>query len=155
VDMVLGTTLLASNKQRQQSLLALFAIPLNIGMNFLLIPYFQIHGENGGVGAGIATVITELFIMIVALILMPKGIFSDFRFPVVLKGLIAGTIMALFVWVFSSIGLPWVILAVLCPFVYGTALLLMRTFESSEQAFFLNMLKFRNLRSLVTGKSKP
>ncbi len=39
------------------------------------------HGENGGIGAGIATVLTELFIMIIGIILMPKGIFLGFRFP--------------------------------------------------------------------------
>jgi O-antigen/teichoic acid export membrane protein len=154
VDMVIGTTLLASNKQRQQSVLALVAVPLNVGMNIFLIPFFQTRMENGGIGAGIATVITELFIMIIGLWLMPKGILKGFRFIVVLKGLIAGVLMVLFIWFFSIAEIPWFILVFLCPFFYGAALLLMRTLESSEQAFFLSILKLRNLRSIFRGNTR-
>jgi O-antigen/teichoic acid export membrane protein len=153
VDMILGSTLIASNKQRQQSILALIAIPLNVGLNLLLIPYFQLSAENGGIGAGIATVITEFFIMIAGLWLMPKGILKGFRFHVVLKGIIAGVILAILLWVFTMLSIPWLILAILCPFLYGAILIFIRTFEPSEKEFFLSLLKFRNLRSIITGKS--
>jgi O-antigen/teichoic acid export membrane protein len=153
-DMVIGTTLLASNKQRQQSILALSTIPLNIGMNLLFIPYFQSRFENGGIGAGLATVFTEVFIMIVGLVLMPKGIFSGFRLHVIFKSIIGGIVMALFLKVFMLAGVPWYILAILCPFVYGTTLIFMRTFEPSELALFLSMIKMKNLLSVLTGKSK-
>jgi O-antigen/teichoic acid export membrane protein len=154
VDMIIGSTLIASNKQRQQSVLALTAIPLNIGLNLILIPYFQLNTQNGGVGAGIATVITELFIMIVGLCLMPKGILEGFRFLIVFKGFIAGAVMAIFLWVFFLISVPWFILVFLCPFVYGATLILIRAFEPSEKDFFLSLLKLRNLRSIITGKSR-
>ncbi len=63
--------------------------------------------------------------------------------------------MALFLWFFTSIDIPWIILVFLCPFIYSAVLLLMKTFEPSEKALFLSMLKFRNLHSLITGRSKP
>jgi O-antigen/teichoic acid export membrane protein len=154
VDMVIGTTLLASNKQRQQSILALAAIPLNMGMNFFLIPYYQNHFGNGGLGAAIATVITEMFIMVVGISLMPKGIFKGFRYQAVWKGLVAGGVMALFLWIAWEAGFPWLLTAFLSPFVYGATLLSLKTFEPVEQNFFIKLMKWRNLYALVTGLSK-
>jgi O-antigen/teichoic acid export membrane protein len=151
VDMVIGTTLMASNKQTQQSVLALVAIGVNVGMNIFLIPFFQLRFNNGGIGAGLATICTELFIMIAGLALLPKGIFSGFRFSVMFKSAGAGIVMTIFIRFFSHMDLPWFLVAGLCPFVYVPVLLVMKTFDPSEQHLFISMFSVKNLRALVTG----
>jgi len=152
-DMVIGTTLMASNKQRQQSLLALCAIAINVGLNLVLIPLFQRRFENGGIGAGIATVLTELFIMITGVILLPKGIFSGFRASVPYKSAAAGVVMALFIAVCAPLHIPPVILAVLSSLVYVSALLGMKTFDEAERKLFADMMTMKNLRTVITGKT--
>jgi O-antigen/teichoic acid export membrane protein len=146
VDMILGTTLLASDKQRAQSILALCAIPLNVGLNYLLIPFYESHAGNGGLGAAIATGLTELCIMLAMLALMPRGIFRGFRFGVLGKGLLAGLLMAGSIWLSQSMGLPWVIEALVCAVVYVTSLPIMKTFEPSELRFLLGLFTIQNLK---------
>jgi len=153
-DMMIGTTLLASNKQGQQSLLALAAIPLNIGMNYAMIPYFQERLGNGGVGAAIATILTELFIMIAGMSILAKGTLVGFRYRVVLKAMVAGVSMALFLLGMTALGVPWFALIITSPLVYGAVLLALNTFEQSEKDLLLSMLKWRHLRTVLTGKDR-
>jgi O-antigen/teichoic acid export membrane protein len=148
VDMILGTLLLSSDKQRHQSLLALFAIPVNVGLNYLMIPYSQIHFGNGGLGAAFSTGITELFIMLGMLSLVPRGILEGFRFSVVIKCVSAGVLMGGFVLSCSYLGLPWIVVALMSTVVYVTCIFVMRTFEPAEENFFRGTLTFKNLRNI-------
>ena len=153
IDMTIGTTLIASDKQRHQSILALCAIPFNVGLNFVFIPYTQVHFGNGGIGAGLATVLTEFFIMTSGLALLPKGILKGFRTSVVLKTLAAGGTMALFLLGAERLGIPWYLNAAVCPFLYGSVLILLRTFEPSERNLLLSLFRFRTLATMLTGKT--
>lgn len=148
VDFVLGTTLLASDKQRQQSVLALLAIPFNIGLNYFLIPYFQTHVGNGGVGSAIATGTTELGVMIAYLSLMPEGILRGFRVSAVAKSLCAGVLMAVSIWLMRLVGLPWLVGAFASPVIYFAALFLMKTLEPAEQRFLRGLLSVQGLKNL-------
>jgi O-antigen/teichoic acid export membrane protein len=148
IDMILGTLLLSSDKQRSQSLLALCAIPVNIGLNYLLIPYCQVHFGNGGLGAAVSTGLTELFIMLGMLSLLPRGILEGFRFSVVIKSVSGGVLMGGFILLCMSLGVPWIVVALMSTVVYVTSILVMRTFEPVEENFFRSMLTFQNLRNI-------
>jgi O-antigen/teichoic acid export membrane protein len=148
IDMILGTLLLSSDKQRSQSLLALFAIPVSIGLNFLLIPYCQAHFGNGGLGAAVSTGLTEFFIMLGMLSLIPRGILEGFRFSVVIKCLSSGILMGGFILLCVSLGLPWIVVALMSAAVYVTSIFVMRTFEPVEEDFFRSMLTLKNLRNI-------
>ncbi len=148
VDMVLGTTLLSSDKQRQQAVVALCAIPLNIGLNFLLIPYYEASAGNGGIGAAIATVVTECLIMMSMLYLLPRGILRGFRYTVVAKSLMSGACMAGWITAGKIIGLPWPVVALVCPVVYGTMIAALRTFEPAEAAFLRSLAAVRDMAGL-------
>jgi O-antigen/teichoic acid export membrane protein len=148
VDMVLGTTLLASDKQKQLSLLSLSAIPINVVLNFVLVPYYQMHMENGAVGGAITTVLTELYMFIVALHLIPKGVLKGFRFEIMAKAVLAGLAMAASIWLMHSFGIPILLQAVFSPAVYLICLILMNPFEASEVAFLKEMLTLRKLKTL-------
>jgi O-antigen/teichoic acid export membrane protein len=147
IDMILGTLLLSSDKQRQQSVLALCAIPINIGLNYFLISYSQARFGNGGLGAAVSIVITEFIIMLGRLSLA-RGILRGFRFSVVIKGVTAGVLMAGFILLCLSLGIPWIAVAVMSAVVYVTSVLVMRTFEPADQDFLRSMLTFRNLRNI-------
>jgi O-antigen/teichoic acid export membrane protein len=148
IDFVLGTTLLASDKQRQQSVLALLAIPFNVGLNFLLIPYFQTHVGNGGIGAAIATGMTELAVMITCLSLLPQGVLRGFRVSVVAKSAFAGVLMAASLGLMRLVELPWLVVALASPVIYSALLFLMRTFEPSERRFLQRLLTVQGLKNV-------
>ncbi|MGA9362887.1 MAG: flippase [Bacteroidota bacterium] len=148
IDFVLGTTLLASDKQRQQSVLALLAIPFNAGLNFLLIPYFQVRVGNGGLGAAIATGMTELAVMIACLSLLPKGVLRGFRVIVVAKGAFAGVLMAGSLGLMRLVGLPWLAAALASLVIYFALLFLMKTFEPAERKFLQGLLTVQGLKNL-------
>jgi O-antigen/teichoic acid export membrane protein len=148
IDMILGTLLLSSDKQRQQSILALCAIPVNIGLNYLLIPYSQTRFGNGGLGAALSTGLTEVFIMLGMLSLIPRGILKGFRFSVVIKCVSAGVLMGGFILLCFALGFPWIAVALMSTVVYVTSVFVMRTLEPAEENFFRSLLTFENLKRI-------
>jgi O-antigen/teichoic acid export membrane protein len=140
VDMILGTTLLASDRQQQQALTALAAIPLNVGLNVVLIPYSQGRWGNGGIGSALATVVTEVIIMVSWVRLLPPGTLAGFRTPVVLKGVVAVAGMGAAAVGAEMVGLPRLPSAVFGVMVYGAFLILSKVFEPAEAAFLRSIL---------------
>jgi O-antigen/teichoic acid export membrane protein len=74
VDMVLGTTLIALNRERQWLWMAILAAVVNPTLNLVLIPFFERSLHNGAIGAAIVTVVTELLMLGGAVILLPRGL---------------------------------------------------------------------------------
>ncbi len=95
IDVVLGTVLIANDKQKVWSYAAILAALLNLGCNFILIPITQRHMGNGGYGAAISTLITEIFMMGAAIKLMPAGIFTRASLRTTLKAIVAGSAMVM------------------------------------------------------------
>jgi len=95
IDVVLGTVLIAKDRQKAWSYAAIIAAGLNLGSNFLLIPLTQRHMGNGGYGAAISTLLTEIFMMAAAIKLMPAGIFTPATLRTTLKAIIAGSAMVM------------------------------------------------------------
>ncbi len=74
VDMVLGIVLIASDRQKQWVTVGCLAAILNPLLNLVAIPMsIKIFG-NGAIGASIITVVTELFMMVGAIYLRPRGV---------------------------------------------------------------------------------
>ncbi len=156
IDMVLGTALLASDKQRQLSYVALSAIPVNVGLNYFVIPWTQSVMGNGGVGASAATVVTELFVMVAALMIMPRQVLSGFGIFPVLKGVVAGAIMTTCLLILRWAGVPWILSLSAGFVVYVGSLVLIRTFDPDELAFARNFLTIDSLRkTFAFNKGTP
>jgi len=142
VDVILGTTLLAADKQRQLSMSAFAAIFLNVGLNIWLIPYTQNRFGNGGIGAGITTVVTEFFIMILMLSMMPPRLLRDSSVVVQLKAVAAGCVMGLSIGLMNLVGFHWIVQGSVSLLVYGVMILALKAVSSSELALVQNALPF-------------
>jgi O-antigen/teichoic acid export membrane protein len=94
VDMMIGTALNARDRQRQWALTGVAAAVLNPTLNFILIPYTQRQFGNGAIGAATVTTVTELFMMVVGLWLMPKGVLVRETAVWALRCLVACLVMA-------------------------------------------------------------
>ncbi|MCH8567120.1 MAG: flippase [Balneolales bacterium] len=142
VDIILGSALMgAANKQRAWAIVGLFAIFINIFANYLLIPYTQIMYENGGIGAAIATLFTELFVMGAAFYLLPKGYLQTFRSSYVFKPVMASVFMVTPILLFLHFtGLYWILTLIIGGVSYITALFFIKTFNTEELVLIKSMI---------------
>ncbi len=139
-------TLLASDKQKELSIVALCANPVNIGLNYFLIPWTQTQFDNGAIGSSIATVLTEALVMVAAFSLLPKGILRGFRATLPIKTVVAGIITGGAIALMYFFGFPWYISIALSPLIYFAILLVENTFEPEEIAFARGFLTRESLR---------
>lgn len=153
-DFVLGSTLFASDRQRQWTIVAFLALLLNPALNYFMIPYTQASMGNGGIGAAVATILTEAFVFAAALHFMPRGFLSGFRAGVLLKIAGASAVMAGAIWFSDRTGLHWVLQGAAGTACYGVALLLFKSLEPGEIAFVRQCVsprRFLRLTRFTTG----
>ncbi len=74
MDIILGITLIASDRQKSWLLVGCIAACVNPLLNLFAIPVSIHQFHNGAVGAAIVTVVTEVLMMIGAIHLRPKGV---------------------------------------------------------------------------------
>jgi O-antigen/teichoic acid export membrane protein len=134
VDMILATALVAADRQRSLAIIAFIAIPFNIGLNMLMIPYCQMTFDNGAIGSAVATGVTEMCIMVVSASLLPGWIRLSFRWGVVGKSLVAGLAMSASILLLPHF-IPWFICAGFSLLVYCGVLWLTKPLEPGEDQF--------------------
>ncbi len=146
VDFVFNTVLVSYDKQKQLSLVAISATFLNIGMNFIAIPYFQnVHG-NGAIGAALTTAATETFVMGMSIYLLPKGTFNSSNYSLIVKTLFGGALMWGAVWVIREqlpTGFGWIVAGIVGTALYVFALYALRVVSKRELNFLLHLLPLR------------
>ncbi|MEX0594116.1 MAG: flippase [Balneolaceae bacterium] len=155
LDIILGSALMgAANKQKLWALTGLGAILLNISLNFLLIPWTQTEFGNGGIGAAATTLATELFVMSIAFILIPKTYLQTFRASYLVKPVIATLLMALPVLLLiHGTHLYWMLSFGLGVVTYLAMLLVIKTFDIHEIGLFKEFISERKERFLILVKS--
>lgn len=155
VDFILsGAIMGAANKQKAWAMIGFFGIVLNVVANYFLIPYAQTFYGNGGVGAAAATFATELFIMISAVILLPKNYLKRFKPVYLVKPLAAGAVMAIFCWFMLQTWLYWILTVILGLFVYLIALIALKVFSTNEIEMLRNSASFRSIKKTIfSGKN--
>lgn len=146
IDIVLGTTLFASDKQRQWTLVALAAVFVNPLLNYFLIPYTQTNYGNGGLGAAVATIITEFFVLVGALSIMPGTALNASSIAVPLKTIGGGMVMGACMWIADRLGAGAVWQGIAGVIAYAGSLLAMRTLSIAEMSFLKEFLAPANLR---------
>jgi O-antigen/teichoic acid export membrane protein len=110
-DMVLGCVLTARDRQRAWALTGVSAAIINPSLNLLLIPYFGNVADNGAIGAAIATLSTEVFMMVVGIWLLPDRLIDRSTLFVLGKCLLASGLMAAAVVALAGVPLPIAVLA--------------------------------------------
>ena len=123
-DMIIGTALIARDKQRQWAFVAVGAAFLNPAMNAFLIPVTQSAYGNGAIGAATATLLTEMYLMAMGLRLLPGGVFDSTTLSTTLRVVAAALLMAGPVWVTRD--MPIVVPVAVGVLVYGGSCLLLR-----------------------------
>ncbi|HVR18191.1 MAG TPA: oligosaccharide flippase family protein [Polyangiaceae bacterium] len=93
VSMPLGTALLAAGRQRQWAAVQLLCVVVSLGLDPVLIPWFQKGYGNGGIGVCVAGVVSDVVMVGAALLMVERGIVDRSLVAVVAKALVAGCAM--------------------------------------------------------------
>jgi len=128
-----GYILISTDNQKKMATLVVFSALLNIVLNLFLIPSFSY------IGSGVATLITELFLLISYLFLNMRNSFSLHIKKFLFQPLIACGVMALFLYQFPEIQLvEKIIFAII---IYFIILFLTRGFSKDDILLFKRLIK--------------
>lgn len=153
VDVILGSAILgATDKQKSWTLVGFLAIFVNISINLFLIPYTQSAYGNGGIGAAIATLVTELFVMAFAISLLPTSYLASFKLSYLYKPLISSLFMLAFSLTMIVLDLYWLLAIFLSGLVYIGGLFLFKTFNKSEIELIKNLVSIQHFKVQLTDK---
>jgi O-antigen/teichoic acid export membrane protein len=140
-SMPLGTCVLAAGKQRAWSIVQSLCLVFSVGLDPLLVPWFQRHYGNGGLGLCLSSTLSEVVVVAFGVWLTPKGIFDRPFFKSLLLSMVAGAAMVLVARLASPIsayvGAPLAVIA------YGVVLALTGGIEPEKLA---------NVRAAIAGK---
>jgi O-antigen/teichoic acid export membrane protein len=92
VNSVLSATLVSIKQERKITIMAAIALVFNLGLNLILIPRYQ-H-----VGAALVTSLTELLLLSIAVVFVPRNLLPLGSLRIGVKVLVASAIMALATW---------------------------------------------------------
>lgn len=154
IDFILGSTILATDKQKKWAYVGLAAIFINIILNFYLIPFSQAQFGNGGIGAAISTFGTEAFILLFALSMLPEDYIKALKFsyfPALSASII---IMTAVMWGGYFLTIPWIIVALLATLIYLLCILNLGVLEEKERTFVLNYISPVTLKKYLTKRSE-
>lgn len=148
IDFILGNTILASDKQKRWAVVGFVAIIVNIGLNYVAIPYAEAHWQNGGIGAAVTTLFTEIFIMISAFALLPPNYLQSIKISPVWGMFTGALLMTGCSILLTPLPVYWIVKAGIAAAIYIVSLWYMNVFDDEEQEFireYSDLNKFRNL----------
>jgi O-antigen/teichoic acid export membrane protein len=125
------------NKQGIFTLMSFICSIFNIGVNLFLIPRY------GMIGAGIATVGTEMLLGILSYHFIGKHFIKIDILKYFIKPFLASLIMGIIIWSFSNLHVGLTIL--IGASVYIACIFLMRTFDNEDRGVFKILFPIRQL----------
>jgi len=125
--------LVATNKQKQMTIIVIATALLNIILNLFLIPSYSY------IGSGIATLITEFFLLVIYLYINALDSIIPNIKKFLFQPIIASGVMAYFLWQFPGIQLVLKILIAI--FIYFALLIVLKGFSREDFQIFRQLIK--------------
>ena len=142
IDMVIGTVLATTGRQRQWAMTGVAAAVLNPAANLVLIPLTDHLFGNGAIGASGVTTLTEVFMLTVGLRLLPDGIVVPSTVGYVARCAAAGLLMSAVVLLVRD--QPFLLVVLIGAAVYTAASFSLKT---------LSVAEIRTLARYVVGRT--
>jgi len=128
-----GFLLISINKQNQMAIAAASLALLNVIMNSFLIPSYSY------LGAGIATIATELFLLIIYLYLLKQNSFTCNIKKIFIPASVACCVMGIFLYYFSEIQL--ILQIFIAIILYIVLLIILKVFNKNDFLLFKQLIK--------------
>lgn len=142
-NFIFGTVDTTSDKQKELSIVSIISTFINIGLNFWLIPLFQRSTGNGATGAAIATLITEICVMIMFVYLLPHGCFSKENIILIAKSLWAATASGILLWYIEKKIDIWIISGIIGVLTYVGLLAAINVITKKELNILISLFPKR------------
>ena len=92
INSVFGSVIISTKREKNIMIMAAIALVFNLGLNLLLIPLYQ-H-----VGAAAVTSLTELLLMCLSMLFIPRSLWPVGSLKVGAKALLAALVMGMSIW---------------------------------------------------------
>ncbi|HLJ81988.1 MAG TPA: polysaccharide biosynthesis C-terminal domain-containing protein, partial [Ktedonobacterales bacterium] len=133
LDMVMGTVLIAIGRQKAWTCVGVISAIFNPLANLWAIPYTQHVYGNGAIGAAAVTFATEFIMLVGALVLLPRPLFTWSDVGYIFRCLMAAALMVPAVRAMAGYGAISITLAVIYgAAIYGMAAYILRLFTASD-----------------------
>jgi peptidoglycan biosynthesis protein MviN/MurJ (putative lipid II flippase) len=86
---------MSTKQEKKMTIMAALALVFNLGLNLILIPRYE-H-----VGAASVTSLTELLLLCIAIVFVPRHLLPLGSIRIGIKAIVASLVMALAIWVLS------------------------------------------------------
>mgnify|MGYP001468335424 CR=1 FL=1 len=127
--------LLLTKKTKKIAILWTLSLPLNLGLNILIVPSFGIFG------AALTTLIAYFIAMCGVIYFALKELQFNSNWDFIIKSILASTLMFVVIWNINPVGNFQLILTIIgCVFIYGISLISLRGFSTEEYGFFKALL---------------
>lgn len=130
----LGTVIISINKQNSLMVVGLGCAVFNVILNLILIPPLDYRG------AGIATVATGVILLALDFYLVSKYLYRPSLHKIVIKPLIAGALMAMFIIIFTDFNLPALIIT--SAVLYFAVLYLLGWFSQEDYNIIRQIIRY-------------
>jgi O-antigen/teichoic acid export membrane protein len=130
-SMPLGTCILAAGRHRASSIVQGLCVVVSAVLDPILIPLFQKHSGNGGLGLCVAAVVSEALVVGCGVALTPRGIFDRSLMRSLFFALASGALMALVAHLLHPILSP-MLAAPLALFVYAAGVWLTGAVDKTQ-----------------------
>ena len=150
VDYLLTCILLATGRERTWIAILGVACLVNPALNFVLIPLTSAAYANGAIGAALATLLTEIFILICALRVVAAGTFDAGTVRVAVRAAGLGGALALGLLASRSVGIPWILAAAVGGAGYFAAVLRLGLLPPDIKAWVGSLVRRRRQVALST-----
>jgi O-antigen/teichoic acid export membrane protein len=107
LTMVVGTCINAAGKQRSWTILQSTCLVIAAVADPILVPWFEKHAGNGGLGVNLTTVASELLMLVAGVCIAPRGIMDRAFARTAVLTAFAGAVMACVALLLSNIN-PWI-----------------------------------------------
>lgn len=101
-NILLGSFLISTDRQKPWTRVIIIATVVSIPLDLVLVPWCQSTFNNGAIGGAIAFVVTEAYMLVEAVRLLPKGTLGIANLSYAARTLLAGGIMFAAVWQLRS-----------------------------------------------------
>jgi O-antigen/teichoic acid export membrane protein len=149
VNMLLGQYFISADQQNRWTVVMAVATFATIALDFALIPWFRDVYQNAGLGGAVAFIVTESAMIVVGLLMLPRGCLNRSNLFATVKTVGAGLVMLGGVWMLSGQFLAIPILAGMA--IYAVLALLLGIVPRQDLALIASLAPWTKSAATTAG----
>jgi Na+/alanine symporter len=92
--------------------------------------------------------------MVCAFLMLPAGYFKNFKISILLKCIFAGLVMYGTIWTLQSVGLFWIMQALIGAVIYTLLIITLHVISRQELRFLREFFSRKKLKSIISLKKQ-